>query len=220
MKHNIAALFDMDGVIVHSNPHHKQAFEIFLKNHNINLSDDELKHHVYGRTNDEIMSYVLKDEFTPEKAKAWADEKEALFRELYKNDVAPVDGLIPFLDTLKKEGIKMAVGTSAPIENLDFVLDSLKIRDYFEALLYSAHVENSKPHPEIYLKAAKQLNMAPEQCVVFEDSLAGVKSGLNAGMKVVGLTTTHSPEELEGAHITINDFSEFSLGDLIKLTSA
>ncbi|WP_234567854.1 HAD family hydrolase [Rhodohalobacter sp. 614A] len=214
---SIAVLFDMDGVIVHTNPYHKKAFKIFLEKHNVSLSDEELKEHVYGRTNAEIFPYIFKDEYTEEKGEEWANEKESLFRELYKDDAKPVPGLIDFLEELKKAEIKSAVGTSAPVENLDFVMEALDLRKYFDAFLHSADVSEGKPNPEIYLKAADRLGIEPKSCVVFEDSIAGVKAGLNAGMKVVAVATTHSPEEFDGADMVIKDFEDMSVEKLYWL---
>lgn len=214
---SIAALFDMDGVIVHTNPYHKKAFKIFLEKHNVSLTDEELKEHVYGRTNAEIFPYIFKDEYTEEKGEEWANEKESLFRELYKEDAKPVPGLISFLEELKNRGVKSAVGTSAPKENLDFIMEALDLRKYFDTFLHSADVTNGKPDPEIYLKAADRLNVHPDSCVVLEDSVAGVKAGLNAGMKVVAVATTHTPEEFDGAHLVIDDFDDIEVKDLRNL---
>lgn len=216
-QNSLAALFDMDGVIVHTNPYHKKAFKIFLDKHNISISDEELKDHVYGRTNAEIFPYIFKDKYTPEKGEEWADEKEAIFRDLYKKAVEPVSGLLGFLDELQRRKIKTAVGTSAPVENLNFIMDSLGLQHYFDTFLHSADVSEGKPNPEIYLKAADRLNVVPESCVVFEDSVAGVKAGLNAGMKVVAVTTTHTPEEFDGAHLVIEDFDEMTFERLLSL---
>lgn len=216
-QNTIAILFDMDGVIVHTNPYHKKAFKIFLDKHDISITDQELKDNVYGRTNEEIFPYIFGDKYTPEKGKEWADEKEAMFRDLYKKDVKPVNGLLDFLDELQRRKIKTAVGTSAPVENLDFIMDSLDLRHYFDAFLHSAHVSKGKPDPEIYLKAANQLNVKPDSCVVFEDSVAGVKAGLNAEMKVVAVATTHSVEEFEGADLVIDDFEGLTMERLFSL---
>lgn len=212
----LAVLFDMDGVIVDSNPYHKLAFEAFLKRHNVYLTDDELKTRVYGRTNPEIMRFIFKEDFTTQKGEEWADEKEAIFRELYK-EVSPVKGLVSFLQTLKSHKIKTAVGTSAPKLNLDFILEKTGLRQYFDALLHSSDVQHGKPHPEIYLKAATQLNTAPSRCIVIEDSLSGVKAGLNAGMKVIAITTTHTGPELSNAHLVIENFEGLTLEILLSL---
>lgn len=217
ITNSIAVLFDMDGVIVHSNPYHKKAFKIFLDKYETTISDQDLKDHVYGRTNEEIFPFIFGDKYTPEKGKEWADEKEAIFRDLYKKDVEPVFGLLDFLKELQEKDIKTAVGTSAPVENMDFIMDSLNLRPYFDAFLHSADVSEGKPNPEIYLKAADQLNVNPDSCVVFEDSIAGLKAGLNAGMKVVGVTTTHTPGEFKGAHLVISDFDEMNVETLADL---
>ncbi len=201
-----AILFDMDGVIVDSNPYHKLAFQAFLKQYNISLTDDELKVYVYGRTNQEGMPYIFKRELSSEELTQRANEKEALFRDIYKTDIQPVKGLIPFLQMLKAHRVKAAVGTSAPTANLDFIVDALDIRSYFDVLIDSTGLSRGKPDPEIYLKAAGLLGISPERCIVIEDSLAGVQAGLNAGMKVIGITTTHSAEELSNTHLIIRDF--------------
>ena len=109
------------------------------------------------------------------------------------------------------------MGTSAPKENLDFIMEALDLRKYFDAFLHSADVTNGKPDPEIYLKAADRLNARPDSCVVFEDSVAGVKAGLNAGMKVVAVTTTHSADEFEGADLVIKDFERIDVKHIQRL---
>jgi beta-phosphoglucomutase len=214
-----AILFDMDGVIVDSNPYHKLAFQAFLKQYNISLTDDELKVHVYGRTNQEGMPYIFKRELSPEELTERANEKEALFREIYKTDIQPVKGLIPFLQMLKAHGVKAAVGTSAPTANLDFIVDALDIRPYFDALIDSTGLSRGKPDPEIYLKAAGLLGIPPARCIVIEDSLAGVQAGVNAGMKVIGITTTHTAEELSNTHLIIRDFEGLTFEKLSKLVN-
>lgn len=213
---SIAVLFDMDGVLVHSNPYHKQAFKVFLEKHNTSLTDQELKE-LYGRTNAEIFPYIFKNKYTQEKGEKWADEKEAIFRDLYRNNIRPLKGLPEFLEALKQENIRTAVGTSAPKENLDFIIDSLSIRHYFDAFLHSADVTKGKPNPEIYLKAASRLEADPASCVVFEDSLSGLMAGLNAGMKVVAVATTHSAEEFSGAHLVISNFDDISFRQVANL---
>lgn len=213
----LAILFDMDGVIVDSNPYHKLAFQAFLKQHNIALTDEELKTKVFGRPNKEIMSYIFKDDATQEQSEIWANEKEALFRDMYKADIQAVKGLIPFLQMLKGMKVATAVGTSAPVANLNFVLDALNIRQYFDVLLHSTDVVCGKPHPEIYLKASSNLEVHPSKCIVIEDSLPGVQAGLSAGMKVIGITTTHTPEELDNTHLVIQDFEELNMEKLLGL---
>jgi beta-phosphoglucomutase-like phosphatase (HAD superfamily) len=102
---NFAVLFDMDGVIVDSNPFHKIAFEQFLARYQISLTDEQLKVHVYGKTNKEAMPYIFKKGLSPTELDERAEEKEAMFREIYKQDIQPLEGLVPFLQMLKVQGI-------------------------------------------------------------------------------------------------------------------
>jgi HAD superfamily hydrolase (TIGR01509 family) len=214
---NFGVLFDMDGVIVHSNPAHKVAIVLFCKNHGKEVTEQFLQEKVYGRTNKEWIPEIFGQGLSDEALLAYADEKEAIFREIFKDQLVPVQGFIPFIDRLKVGGVKMAVATSAPSENADFILEGLAIKDRFEALLNSSHVDKGKPNPEVYLKAAAALGMPPERCIVVEDSLAGVKAGIGAGCKVVGVTTTHTAAELVGCALVVDDFDGLGVGEMAGL---
>jgi HAD superfamily hydrolase (TIGR01509 family) len=143
-------------------------------------------------------------------------EKEALFRELYQHDIKPVDGLIGFLDMLDEQQIPRAIGTSAPRVNVDFTLAKTHMEKYFSVILDEDFVTRGKPDPEIYLKVAAALNFDPGRCVVFEDSLSGVQAGKAAGCKVVGITTTHTPEELKDTDLVIENFRDLDPKTLIS----
>ncbi len=212
----IGLLFDMDGVIAHTNPHHKAVIKDFCKKYEVEVSDEFLEEKVYGRTNKEWIPEFF-GEISDAQLKEFADEKEQLFRDAYQPDLKPVEGLISFLNEMKAAGIPMVVGTSAPYENADFILSGLEIKDYFAAILSSSDVTIGKPHPEIYLKAAAAINLSPENCIVLEDSLAGVKAGKAAGAKVLGITTTHLPSELAACDIVITDFKDLHLEDLTNI---
>jgi beta-phosphoglucomutase len=196
----------MDGVIVDSNPFHKIALKQFCSKHGRHLTEDELREKIYGRRNQDWLTNVF-GSLEPGKLKAYADEKEALFREVYENDIKPLDGLRAFLKGLHDNGIARAIATSAPRANVDFTLSKTGIGNYFNTILDDSFVENGKPHPEVYLKAAEALNFEPAQCVVFEDSLAGVEAARKAGCKVVGITTTHRADELKDTDLTIDNFT-------------
>jgi HAD superfamily hydrolase (TIGR01509 family) len=186
-----AVLFDMDGVIVDTNPAHKIAILQFCDKYNKQLSDEELK--------------------------AYADEKELLFRKIYEPDIKLLKGLKAFLDMLRRNNIPMAIGTSAPPENVDFVFTHTDIKKYFDVVLDERAVTIGKPNPEIYLKAANALKFDPADCIVIEDSLSGVEAGKRAGSKVIGITTTHTDAELSQADLTAADFSTLPLNDLTSL---
>ena len=168
-------VFDMDGVIVDSNPFHKIAIQKFCRDHGYSLTDDELLKQVYGRTNREWITRLFGN--IPEATIVqYTEEKEALYRELFDKDIKPVNGLIPFLDVLDKHKIPRAIGTSAPLSNVDFTLDRTGTRKYFKIILNDTFVTHSKPHPEIYLKTAQALGLPNRRCIVIEDSLSGVQA--------------------------------------------
>lgn len=196
----------MDGVIVDSNPFHKIALKQFCSKYGRHLTEDELREKIYGRRNQDWLTNVF-GALEPDKLKAYAREKEALFREVYAQEIKPLDGLPAFLESLDERGIPRAIATSAPRANVDFTLSKTGISSYFNTILDDSFVKNGKPHPEVYLKAAEALDFEPERCVVFEDSLAGVEAARKAGCKVVGITTTHAAEELKDTDLIIEDFS-------------
>jgi HAD superfamily hydrolase (TIGR01509 family) len=214
---NIAAvIFDMDGVIVHSNPIHKTTINEFCTKYGLEVSDQELREKVYGRTNQDWIPAVFGD-ISQKKIDELADEKEQMFRDVFDPKEHKVPGIIDFLKLLKANDIKMVVATSAPAENAVHILEGLEITNYFDAVLNSSHVTKSKPDPEPYLKAAKAVGVNPKDCIVIEDSISGVKSGLGAGAKVVGVATTHTHQELADCQLVVNDFEGLGISQLENL---
>ncbi|MGV3560338.1 HAD family hydrolase [Larkinella arboricola] len=205
-----AAIFDMDGVIVDTNPHHRLAWRRYFERYGKALTDDDFVRYVSGKHNDDILRHLFADRsLSPDEARQLAAEKEALFRDLYRPDMTPVAGLPEFLQKLRKAGIRTAVGTSAPVENLDFVMDALNLRPYFDVLLDESKVSRPKPDPEIYQQAMRFLGVEPQESVIFEDSTTGIRAASSAGAYVVGLATTETPEKLieAGANEVIQDFT-------------
>ena len=199
-----AFIFDMDGVLVDSNPTHKVALKQFCKKHGYDLSEKDLREKIYGRTNRDWLLNLLGN-LNEETIKAYAEEKEALFRELYV-DIKPLAGLHTFLEKLEFVGIPRAIATSAPRANVDFTISRTNIERFFPVILDDSFVTKGKPDPQIYLKSAAALGLPPDKCVVFEDSLSGIMSAKRAGCKVVGVTTTHTREELAETDLNIDDF--------------
>lgn len=200
-----AVIFDMDGVIIDSNPYHKISLRQFCEKYGFHLSDEELINKIYGRTNKEWIANLF-GKLSKAELSQYGEEKESLFREVFKNDIRALEGLPEFLENLKQNNIPIAIGTSAPRSNVDFVLAHTKLGEYFSVILDEADVEHGKPNPEIYLKVAARLGYEPSRCIVFEDSLSGVESARRAGAKVVGVATTHSVEELSHTDFIIRDF--------------
>ncbi|MGL4631911.1 MAG: HAD family hydrolase [Leadbetterella sp.] len=201
-----AVIFDMDGVICHTNPYHSKAFDIFFQRRGIHATEEEYKAHMYGKSNSYIFTHFFGRPLDTEELDAVANEKEALFREIYADHIQCIDGWLEFLDDLKSNGIKTGVATSAPRANLDLIMGTLGFESKMESILAWENVVNHKPHPEVYLNSAKNLGCTPDQCIVFEDSFSGVSAGLNASMKVVGVLSSHTVEELPTCDMYISDY--------------
>jgi len=211
-----AFIFDMDGVIIHSNPYHKIALHQFCEKYGYHLTEQELLAKIYGRTNKQWITNLFGRNLSPAELEFYAEEKEGMFRELIKNDIKPLAGLRDFLEQLNAQNFARAIGTSAPRSNVDFVMSKTQLADYFPTVLDDSFVDHGKPHPEIYLKCAAALGYAPEDCIVFEDSLSGVAAGKASGAKVVGVATTHTFEELKETDFVINDFTDLNAIALVK----
>lgn len=214
-----AVIFDMDGVIVHTNPYHSQAFSAFFRKYALTFDEADFAKHMYGKHNSYIMSYFFGRPITGEELKQLEDEKEALFREIYKDHVKAIDGFENFLFQLYQSGLPCGVATSAPRANLDLIAEPLQLRKYMKSLLASEDVSDHKPNPEVYLKSAKNLGVDPTNCLVFEDSYSGVTAAKNAGAKVVGVLSSHSKSDLPTCKYYINDYHEITtemVWDMLK----
>jgi beta-phosphoglucomutase len=203
-----AVIFDMDGVIVDNHKYHFKAWMEFADRYGFELNKEIYREQFNGKTNRDLFQMIF-DDPTDEDIFQYTEEKESLYRELYYADLAPHTGLLDFLASLKRNRIKIALATSAPTENVDWTLDNLQLRPFFDVIVDGTEVENGKPDPEIYRLASDKLEVEPRYCLVFEDSFAGIESGLAADCMVVGVATSHEAWELEGKtdHI-IHDFTE------------
>lgn len=205
-----AVIFDMDGVICHTNPFHAKAFEAFFDKYKITYTEKEFEQHMYGKHNSHIMTYFFKRPIHGEELAQLEFEKEAIFREIYKDKIETIPHYLDFLEDLKANDFKTAVATSAPRANMDLIIDTLNIRVKMNSLLGSENVILHKPHPEVYQKSAQNIGIEPSQCLVFEDSFSGITAGLNAGMKVVGVLSSHTKKQLPPCSAYINDYSEIN----------
>lgn len=213
-------IFDMDGVICHTNPHHVKAFEAFFNKYEIPYTSEEFEEHMYGKHNGYIMTHFFKRSIVGEELTLLEDEKEAMFREVYKDKVETIPHYLDFLSELKSRDFKTAVATSAPRANLDLIINALKIGDKMDSMMSSEDVKAHKPNPEVYLKSAERVGVSPADCIVFEDSFSGVTAGLNAGMKVVGVLSTHTKEQLPPCSFYINDYSEVNVDKVLELLNS
>ena len=207
----------MDGTMVDNMMVHHRAWQIKLKELGLDLNLEEVRQTIHGK-NDEILLRLFGDTYTQAEREQLAWEKEAAYRMVFKDSLQLISGLHAFLDLCREQGILLAIGSAAPPENVDFVLDELNIRHYFGSVVHAGLVQKGKPDPQVFSMAAAELGVAIEDCLVFEDSPVGVHTALNAGCKAVVVTTTHTPEEFAqypNVLMFINHFEDARLQALV-----
>ncbi len=201
-----AVLLDMDGVVVDNLPYHVDAWLLFCEQHGIPLTREVFYRDLNGMNSKDTFEWFYGRSMSREEIEHLEEKKEAIYRGFYAAHREAAPGLISFLEGLKEQGIPCALATSAGQGNIDFIVDGLGIRHFFQAIVGGAEVKKGKPDPEIYLKAADILGAKYENCWVVEDSLQGIQAGLSAGMKVVGMTSSHTAAELAHTQIQVPNF--------------
>jgi beta-phosphoglucomutase len=191
LARGLGLILDLDGVIVDSMPLHERAWREYLRRNGI--VSEEIIRRMHGRKNEEILRDFMGEHASPEEIFAHGAKKEQLYREMMEGKLETylVPGVREFLD--RAEGVPIAVASNAERANVDFVLDGLGLRTHITVALDSSCVKLPKPSPEIYLRAAHDLGLPPQDCIVFEDSEVGVTAGRKAGMRVVGILTGGIP---------------------------
>jgi beta-phosphoglucomutase len=208
----LALIFDLDGVVVDSMPVHQAAWEQYLESMGLPTSD--LASHMHGRRNDEIVMDFLGHSADPKLVEEHGAAKERLYREMMRERMlreSPAAQLVPgvaaFLESVR--GVPLAVASNAERANIDLVLDGAGLRKYFRAIVDGSEVARPKPSPDIYLRAANALGVAPRNCIVFEDSPVGISAACESGARVVGIQTHAS--NLSGVQFQARDFTETAL---------
>ena len=199
-----ALILDMDGVLIDSNAIHTEAWIVYLSQYD--LAADSIHERMHGKRNDEIVRDLFGAHLPDDEILAHGARKEALYRRMMRPHVREklVAGLVPFLE--RHGNRPLGVASNAEPANLDFVIDEAGLRPFFSAVVNGHQVQNPKPDPEIYRLTAKLLQVAPEDCVVFEDSKAGIQAARAAGAKVVAVRTTDAV--LPDTDYTIRDFTD------------
>lgn len=187
-----AFIFDLNGTMVHDMEYHTRAWQHLLNNElGGSFSWEQVKPQLYGKNEEVLVRLFGPSRFTAAEMARLALEKERRYQAEFRPHLQLLPGLAGLLERAHARGIRLAIGSAAIPFNIDFVLDNLGIRSYFQAIVSADDVAESKPHPETFLRAAAQLGVAPADCLVFEDVPKGAEAAQRAGMPAVVLTTTH-----------------------------
>jgi beta-phosphoglucomutase family hydrolase len=192
-----AFIFDIDGTIIDSMPYHMKSWPVLFERHGIEDRHDVVTGSA-GRTGLEMMRDILGADLDEARAHALAAEKEAIYREMFGPVFREVAGFKAFARNAKAAGLKIALGTAGNAENIAFAIGGLEMHDFFDAAVGAADVKRGKPEPDIFLEAARRLDVPPEQCVVFEDAPHGIEAARRAGMRAVALCTSDPESRFSG----------------------
>ena len=198
-----AILFDMDGVVVNSEPLHKQAFEDVFKHYDIKLTDDDFKMHFVGKTDERgLEGYSAHSNLQLDTAE-FIEKKVKTYHKLASKSLVAYPGLVELVRELSNQ-VPLALVTGSLRTETDLVLNTLDIDDCFDIIVTADDVEEGKPSPEGYLRAVGLLSKDPEECVVIEDSPAGVSAANEAGIHCIAVTNTHTEAELGHADLIVD----------------
>ncbi len=194
-------IFDFNGTLFFDSEKHLEAWREFSKRvRDHAFTDEEMRDYMFGRTNEDILAYLLGRKPEPELVGQLAQEKEAVYREMCRKDkentvLAP--GAVEFLDYLKENNIPTTIATMSEKNNVDFFIEEFNLAKWFELDKIVFHDGNikGKPAPDIYLKAAKNLGLKPEECIVVEDAVSGIEAARAAGIgKIIAIASMESED--------------------------
>ncbi len=209
-----AVIFDMDGVLVLSGDAHFDSWREVAASRGVALSRHRFNE-TFGRTNPDCIRMIFGDGIPEDEQLAIAEAKEASYRDAIRGRVPLAPGTMELLELLRSRGVKIAIGSPAPRANLDQIVDGGRTPHHFCAAVGRSQGKRGKPAPDVFLQAAHGLGVAPAHCTVVEDAPPGIEAALAAGMRAVGVATTHAEPELRavGAHVTVNELKLLAGGE-------
>ena len=210
-------IFDMDGVIVDSEPAHIEAEKQIMMQHGVKLSTEDLRSYTGTTAEFEFTDLISKHHLrtTPEQL---IREKDVILFELLERETKPTKGVIALIKGLRQDGFKLGIASSGRGKLVSYFLKKLNIEHLFDTVVCAEDITYSKPHPEIFLKAAERLREKPENCIVIDDSKLGVEAAKRAGMKCIGFRNPKSGnQDLSKADFITDDFTKLEIQRLKSL---
>jgi len=216
MYQNYAVIFDMDGVLADTGPIHYESW-VKMANEIGKTFKKSFFKATFGQQSVPITRQLVGRNVDQNLVEKWAQLKEQYYREMLKDKIKPLPGVIELIEDLKSINFKLAVGSSGPPENVELLLTSLKIEHFFDTIITAAEVQNGKPSPEVFIIAAQKINVKPQNCLVIEDAPVGIEAAKRANMKCIALTTTHEIVDLRIADMIVQDLTYVSVNSILDL---
>lgn len=198
----------MDGVILDNTLMQARAFQLLFQDLGLEADAYQLLRRLNGMPATDILKQVLDEPASEKELKKYADQREFLYRTLYRDERRATAGLVGFLEAARAAGLKIGLGTGSANDTLSYIVDHLDLRRFFDVIVGADDVEAGKPHPETYAAVAEKLGIAPENCLVFEDALLGEQAAYKAGMRCVAVTSTLAGSEFQAPLVVVRDFTE------------
>ncbi|HZP25772.1 MAG TPA: HAD family phosphatase [Dehalococcoidia bacterium] len=212
-----ALLWDLDGVIVDSTAYHAEAYRRILHEFGQQLDEEYFRRELFGRRNEDILSHLL-PQLPPRELPALARRKEEVYRSLLREGhLQPLPGARELVQRLAEAGVRQAIVSSTPPENIAIALDSLGLAGRFRAIVSGEDVARGKPDPQGYVLGAQRLGVSPARCVVIEDAPPGIEAARAAGMRCIGVATTRAPEALTTADLVVATLEDLRVRQFLGL---
>jgi HAD superfamily hydrolase (TIGR01509 family) len=202
-----AVIFDMDGVIVDSEPYSIQALLDILRQYGVEPTEDDLRRSYGRRVRDDFIDYFFRYGVTADVDSAIA-HKHARYYHLAAGHLQPFPGVMPLLGRLRARGYRVALASSGDRVKVAFGMQALELNGTFEAIVSGDDVPHSKPDPAIYLTAAQRLGVSPTECIAIEDAPAGVEAVKRAGMRCIAVTNSVTREQLHRADLIVDSLAD------------
>jgi len=211
-----AVIWDMDGVIADTAQYHLRGWQMVFQKRGVNYTEEDFRRNT-GKRSDSIIREVLGKKIAQGEIMAIIREKDENFRQLMGQNIRPFPGVLKLIALLKEHGFKIAIASSAPMENIRLITQSLKIHNCFDAIVSGWEVTKGKPDPQIFQLTAEKLGVEAENCIVIEDAIAGVTASKRAGIHCIAVTNTTPREDLREADLVIDTLEEITVDDLDRL---
>jgi beta-phosphoglucomutase family hydrolase len=217
----LLAIFDHDGVLVDTLKLHQDSWVEHGRRHGLPITASFV-HETFGMTNPSIFRKLMGDAVTEAEMMRHSDLKEACYRELAQGKIGLLPGVREVLDALRAAGVRLAIGSSSVRGNLDLTIHECGLDGYFDAIASLEDIRHGKPNPEVFLTAAKKVGIDPTRAVVFEDAIVGVQAAKAAGMRAVGVMTSHPAQALwdGGADEVVENLDGYDVAALIETLKA